>query len=460
MLPASLHSGVLHLASPDRMFPPNTDFADSRQVSARDRWVQRQMEEAMRHLPTDLEVLPSPLLLEQMEREAAQRREGCSFSPPQLRRSLPAPVPAANPSSSSRRKKRRCGAPACVSASKEESPTAASGAVVSLPTDVRAAASRPASSSATALSPRFAAALPMLSSLAPAHSTESPSEELEERLRFYARQIKSFRTTGFMYSSPELMERIRQMERDYETAQPTAGLQSAAAEQPTSGLQSVVAEQPTSGLQSAAAEQPTSEPQPDSRPDKPQPDSKPLRLRLVASAPAHATEGLCDASAPPLRTPLRVSATPQPLLTPLRVSAHASAPAHTTEGPANASAPAHATKGPANASASAQVTEGSPGSASASEGSPGSASASEGSPGSASASEGSHGSMPPEFHRVSGGSSTLLGRPPDQPAGSRRRPPQSLRFCRLPRLCRRSPRLRRRPPRTLCCKSWRPPEPH
>ncbi|KAK5604201.1 hypothetical protein CRENBAI_021317 [Crenichthys baileyi] len=49
------------------MFPPHTDLADSRQESARDRWVQQQMEDAMRYLPTDLEVLPSPLLLEQME---------------------------------------------------------------------------------------------------------------------------------------------------------------------------------------------------------------------------------------------------------------------------------------------------------------------------------------------------------------------------------------------------------
>ncbi|KAK5605597.1 hypothetical protein CRENBAI_009479, partial [Crenichthys baileyi] len=48
------------------------------------------MEEVMRHLPIDLEVLSSPLLLEQMERQTAQRqrvREGYSVPPPQLRRS-------------------------------------------------------------------------------------------------------------------------------------------------------------------------------------------------------------------------------------------------------------------------------------------------------------------------------------------------------------------------------------
>ncbi|MED6234422.1 hypothetical protein ATANTOWER_029646, partial [Ataeniobius toweri] len=46
----------------------------------------------------------------------------------------------------------------------------------------------------------------------------SSPDELEERLRFYARQIKRLRKTSLMYSSPELMERIRQVERDYETA--------------------------------------------------------------------------------------------------------------------------------------------------------------------------------------------------------------------------------------------------
>ncbi|KAK5606144.1 hypothetical protein CRENBAI_026299 [Crenichthys baileyi] len=96
----------------------------------------------MRNLPTDLEVLPSPLLLEQMEREALPRR------------SPPAPLavhsdPAVKPSPSSRRKKRRRGGtPSCGSAGEE---------VVSLPADVRAVAIKLASSSATALSARLAA---------------------------------------------------------------------------------------------------------------------------------------------------------------------------------------------------------------------------------------------------------------------------------------------------------------
>ncbi|MEQ2166866.1 hypothetical protein GOODEAATRI_032782 [Goodea atripinnis] len=98
----------------------------------------------------------------------------------------------------------------------------------------------------------------MPSSIAPAYSTDSSPDELEERLRFYAQQIKSFRKTSLMYSSSELMDRIRHMERDYETAvrqfycrppPSTPGLQGAAA---------AAAEQPMPGLQgAAAAEQPT-----------------------------------------------------------------------------------------------------------------------------------------------------------------------------------------------------------
>ncbi|KAK5613450.1 hypothetical protein CRENBAI_021640 [Crenichthys baileyi] len=120
----------------------------------------------MRNLPTDLEVLPSPPLLEQME-----------------------PKPS---SSSCRRNRRRAGVNSW-SAGQE---------VVSLPADVRTAASKPASSSATALSarpataskptsssatakfPRLAATLPMPSS---ARCSEATPEELEERLKFFAR---------------------------------------------------------------------------------------------------------------------------------------------------------------------------------------------------------------------------------------------------------------------------------
>ncbi|KAK5608067.1 hypothetical protein CRENBAI_005147 [Crenichthys baileyi] len=202
------------------MNPPTMELADSRQESARDRWVRQEMEEAMKCLPTDLEVVPSPLLLEEMElapagpgsgrgavdlftflsREAERtlRRSAglsvpqsaydgsglaipCPGTGPLRRRSLPAPLaahsgPAVKPSPSSRRKKRRRGAPSC-SAGEE---------VVCLPADVRAAASKPASLPATALSPRLAASPPMPSSLPPARCSEATPDELEERLRFFA----------------------------------------------------------------------------------------------------------------------------------------------------------------------------------------------------------------------------------------------------------------------------------
>ncbi|KAK5604280.1 hypothetical protein CRENBAI_020157 [Crenichthys baileyi] len=145
------------------------DLADSRQESTRDRWVQQQMEDAMKHLPSDLEVVPSPLLLEEMElapagpgcghgavdlftflsRKAERTlRRSAGLSVPQSaydRSRLAIPCPGTvKPSSSSRRRKRRRGAPSCVSAGEEESPTAAAatpGAMISLPADVSAAAS-------------------------------------------------------------------------------------------------------------------------------------------------------------------------------------------------------------------------------------------------------------------------------------------------------------------------------
>ncbi|MEQ2252176.1 hypothetical protein ILYODFUR_019042, partial [Ilyodon furcidens] len=109
-----------------------------------------------------------------------------------------------------------------------------------------------------------------------ARCSEATPAELEQCLRFYARQIKNFRKTSLMYSSPELVERIRQMERDYETAvrefycrppSPTPSQMSSAAAQSMSCLQN-------GGT--ATAEQPTSGPPPDTpQPDTPQPDSGP-----------------------------------------------------------------------------------------------------------------------------------------------------------------------------------------
>ncbi|KAK5610357.1 hypothetical protein CRENBAI_006385 [Crenichthys baileyi] len=399
------------------------DLADSRQESARDRWVQQQREEAVKHLPTDLEVLPSPLLLEQMEREAALRqrvREGCSVPPPQLQRSPPA---------SSRRKNRRRAVIPSRSAGEE---------VVFLPADLRATASNPASSSATALSPRLAAAPPKPSSLAPARCSEATPDELEQRLKFYARQIKSFRKTSLLYSSPELMEKIKQME-DYEMAvrqfycrppSPTPSHKSAAAAQPTSCLQTAAAaaEQATPGLQgAAAAEQLSPGLQSASAAAAQQSPSgfliaaAPAQLTpclLTAAAVEHSTPGLQPAAEfpegtvgglPPRPGPEHLLVflwgvlielkpdTPQPVSPqpgmksdskpdPKSASTSstcrrgrckrgasaqviggpgdASASAHTTEGLGKASASAHATEGQGDASAPAHATEG-PGDASA-----------------------------------------------------------------------------------------------
>ncbi|MEQ2280647.1 hypothetical protein AMECASPLE_022062 [Ameca splendens] len=142
--------------------------------------------------------------------------------------------------------------------------------------DVRAASNNLASSSATAPSPRLAAALPMPSSFASAQVYAATPGELEERLRLFPCQIKSFWRISLLHSSPELKAKVREMEEDYKAAvrhfycrpppsspgprstaaaaQPTPGPQSAAVAQPTTGPQgSADAEQPTPGLQSSAA---------------------------------------------------------------------------------------------------------------------------------------------------------------------------------------------------------------
>ncbi|MEQ2227509.1 hypothetical protein ILYODFUR_038304, partial [Ilyodon furcidens] len=301
MVPARLHCGVKYQVNRDRMSPPTTDLAEEHQASSIDllTFLSREAEKSCRS---------AGLSVPQSAYNGSRLAIPVPGTGPLRRRSPPAPLvvhsgPALRPTSSSRRKKwQRAGVPSR-SAGEE---------VVSQPAYVRAAANEPASSSVTALSPRLVAPLPMPSALAPARCSGATPAELEHRLRFTARQIKILRTTGLLYSSPELMERIRQIEMEYETAvrlfycrppsptpshrsaaaeqptsglqstaaeQLTSGLQSAAAEQPTSGLQSGAAEQSTSGLQSAAAEQPTSglqsgaAEQPDSRPDTPQPDS-------------------------------------------------------------------------------------------------------------------------------------------------------------------------------------------
>ncbi|KAK5615779.1 hypothetical protein CRENBAI_022308 [Crenichthys baileyi] len=216
------------------------DLADERQASSMDlfTFLSREAEKTLRR--------SAGLSVPQSAYDGSRLAIPCPGTRPLRRRSPPVPLaahfgPALKPSPSSRHNKRRRGAPSC-SAGEE---------VVSLPADVRAAASKPASSPATALSPRLAAAsMPpsspatalsprlaaaplMPSSLAPAQCSEAAPDELGGK-RFkggFSRQIKSFRKTSLLYSSPELMGGIRQMEEDYGTAgavfleQPTPGLQ-------------------------------------------------------------------------------------------------------------------------------------------------------------------------------------------------------------------------------------------
>ncbi|KAK5604067.1 hypothetical protein CRENBAI_023718 [Crenichthys baileyi] len=207
MLPPHLHPGVQYLASRNRMIPPRMDLADEHQASSMDlfTFLSREAEKTLRR--------SAGLSVPQSAYDGSRLAIPCPGPGPLRRRSPPAPLaaysgPAVKSSPSSRRKKRRRGAPSCVSAS-EESLTAAAvmpGAGTPLLAGGRAAASKTASLPATAPSPRLAAPPPMPSSLTPARCSEATPDELEERLRFFARQIKTFRKTSLLYSSPELME--------------------------------------------------------------------------------------------------------------------------------------------------------------------------------------------------------------------------------------------------------------
>ncbi|KAK5609935.1 hypothetical protein CRENBAI_007740 [Crenichthys baileyi] len=389
------------------------DLADDHQASSMDlfTFLSREAEKTLRR--------SAGLSVPQSAYDGSRLAIPCPGTGPLRRRSSPPLHTAVKPSSSSRRKKRRRGAPSCVSASEEKSPTPAAatpGAVTPLLAGGRVAASKPASSSATALSPRLAAAPPMPSSLAPAWCSEATPDELEQRLRFFARQIKSFRRTSLMYSSPELMERIRQMEGDYETAvrqfycrpPSTLGLQgaaAAAAEQPTPGLQPAVelpggpegglpplpgpesdtprpvsarpdtprpvsarpdtprpvsarpdTPQPDSRPDTPQPDSRPDTPQPDSRPDTPQPDSRPDPKSASTSSTCRRGRRKRSASAPgPVIEGLCDASAPAHATVGL---GDASAPAHATVGLGDASAPAHATEGLSDASAPAHATEG------------------------------------------------------------------------------------------------------
>ncbi|KAK5604734.1 hypothetical protein CRENBAI_011444 [Crenichthys baileyi] len=398
------------------MFQPNLDLADDHQASSIDlfTFLSREAEHTLRR--------SAGLSVRQSAYDGSRLAIPCLGTGPLRRCSSPPLHTAVKPSSSSRRKKRRRGAPSCVSAGEEESPTAAAatpGAVTPLHAGGRAAASKPASSSATALSPRLDAAPPILSSLAPAWCSEATPDELEQ---LFARLIKSFRRTSLMYSSPELMERIRQMEGDYETdsrellllqSSPrqdsrelllSSPLQNAAAEQPTSGLQSAATEQSTPGLQPAVElpEGPEgglpplpgpehllsflwgvltefkpdthhdtlhATPQPDSRPDTPQPDTPHPDTPQPDTPQSRMTPDPRSASTSSTRRRGRRKRDASAQV--IRGPGDVSAPAHATEGLCDASAfahaieglcnaSAHATEGLCDASASAHATEGPP----------------------------------------------------------------------------------------------------
>ncbi|KAK5607799.1 hypothetical protein CRENBAI_011164 [Crenichthys baileyi] len=340
MLPASLHSGVLHLASPNRMFPPNTDPADEQKADALDRWVQCQMEEAMRHLPKDLEVLPSPLLLDQMEREAAQRQ----------RRSLPAPVPAAKPSSSSRRKNRRRAGVNSRSAGEEESATATvvmPAVVVSLPAShaVFARSSPPQERcprqvfrELLQLSPRHVPRTVLL---------QSSPHHVSRVLLLLQSSPRQVSRVLLLQSNPRIVSRVLLLQlllsrgvRGWTTSDSGTWTHLDGVPVPTDSVPGRTdAQSDSKPVPKSASTSSTRRRGRRKRDDSAQVIGCPGN----ASASAHATEGLGDASA----------------------SAHAteglgdaSASAHATEGLGDALASAHATEGLGDASASAHAAEG------------------------------------------------------------------------------------------------------
>ncbi|MEQ2236886.1 hypothetical protein ILYODFUR_017188, partial [Ilyodon furcidens] len=157
------------------------------------------------------------------------------------------------------------------------------------------AASMPVSSSATALSTRLVAPPPMPSALAPARCSEATPVELSQGLRFYARHIKSLRKTSLMYSSPEQMERLRQVERNYETAVRLVYCRPPLSTARTPGNCCCRAAQ--SDLQSAAVEQ-SDTPQPDMTLDPKSASAQVSEGPADASSPAQVSEGPADASSP------------------------------------------------------------------------------------------------------------------------------------------------------------------
>ncbi|KAK5600741.1 hypothetical protein CRENBAI_010867 [Crenichthys baileyi] len=304
------------------MFPPNMDFVDRGQDTAMDRWIRQQFQEAQRLLPDDLEVLPSPLLLQQMEREATQRRDSPTGGLPLPQSaydgsrlpircprtgllghcsSSPLLHPAAEPTFSSHRKKRRHGVASCFSVSEEE-----------------------------VLMPTAAAVFPMPSSATP----------MENQLRMNARKIKLFRRTILRHPSPELKEKTGA------AAQPTSCLQSGAAVLSTACLLSAA----DGSIATTSARRRLRRKHASLAPVNGGPAGAPAPGPINGGpadtlAPAHATEGLSDASAH---------------AHPTEGLCDASTAAHTTEGLGDTSGPAPVSEGLGDASACPHATEGRP----------------------------------------------------------------------------------------------------
>ncbi|MED6250474.1 hypothetical protein ATANTOWER_018228, partial [Ataeniobius toweri] len=137
------------------MFPPNMDLADEHQANSMDifTFLSREAEKTLRR--------SAGLSVPQSAFYGSRLAIPCPGTIPLRRHSSPPLHSAVRPTSSSRRKKHRCAGVPSRSAGKE---------VVSQSADVRSAGTKPASSPATALSPRLAAASKPASSPATALS--------------------------------------------------------------------------------------------------------------------------------------------------------------------------------------------------------------------------------------------------------------------------------------------------
>ncbi|KAK5619314.1 hypothetical protein CRENBAI_015541 [Crenichthys baileyi] len=229
---------------------------------------------------------------------------------------------------------------------------------VPISTDARATVGFPVLSSPTATSsrlspaemavPRAAVTPPMLF---PAFITRAKPEELEDLLRIYAHKLKSFIRTVLLHPSPELKEKVREMEGNYEAAirqfycrplSSTSDLKNSAAAQPTNRRQSSAAAQPTPRHQSGAAAQPMPHLQSSAK-EHASTSSTRCRERRKTDASAPVIRGPADASAQVIWGPADTSA-PAPELLLGFLCGFLSEILRASGGHPDASAPFHATE--------------------------------------------------------------------------------------------------------------------